>query len=103
MKGAAEAMAELDEGNFGRALEIIHATVALIEALEVMEDETFQYERERSLVALRDMASQIDENRPVTELESLERELRQAIETQRFEQAAHLRDRIRLLRGPSHQ
>jgi protein-arginine kinase activator protein McsA len=45
------------------------------------------------------MARQIDESKPVTELESLERELRTAIETQHFERAADLRDRIRALRN----
>ena len=45
------------------------------------------------------MASQIEESKPVSELEHLERELRQAIETQHFERAADLRDRIRALRA----
>ena len=65
-----------------------------------MEDETFQFELQRSLTALRDLAAQLQRHKPVSELERLERELLQAIEAQEFERAATLRDRIRALRNP---
>lgn len=99
MHAAAAAMMKLDQGQYGEALEIVNSAAAKIEALEDLDDETFQFERERSLLALKDMASQIEEAKPVSELELLERELRQAIETQHFERAAALRDRIRALRN----
>jgi len=73
--------------------------MARIEASEDFDSETYQFERERSLLALKDMARQIDEAKPVSQLEQLERELRRAIETQHFEKAADLRDRIRALRN----
>jgi hypothetical protein len=101
MNAAATAMLRLDQGQHGPALEDIQAAIANIEALDELDDETFQFERERSLAALQEMAGRIEEAKPVTELEALERDLRDAIETQRFEQAAHLRDRIRALRNPS--
>jgi hypothetical protein len=99
MNAAATAMRELDQGRFEPAVRVITAAINTIEALEELEDETFQFERERSLQALKEMASQIEDSKPVSELELLERELRQAIDTQRFEQAADLRDRIRALRN----
>ena len=49
-------------------------------------------------MALRELASQIRKNRPLSELERLEHQLRRAIERQEFERAAHLRDRMRGLR-----
>jgi hypothetical protein len=99
MKAAAGAMIELDQEHFEQALAIVNAAIVSIEALEELDDETFQFERERSLAALKDMASQIEESKPVSELEQLERDLRHAIEEQHFEQAADLRDRIRALRA----
>jgi hypothetical protein len=99
MNATAAAMIELDQNRFEPAQAIVNAAIAKIEALDDLDDETFQFERERSLLALKDMARQIDESRPVPELEQLERELRQAIETQQFEHAADLRDRIRALRA----
>jgi UvrB/uvrC motif len=99
MNAAAAAMIQLEQDLFEPALQTVHSAIASIEALEELDDETFQFERERSLAALKDMASQIEESKPVSELEHLERELRQAIETQHFERAADLRDRIRALRA----
>lgn len=99
MHAAAFAMLKLEENQYGEALEIVNSAIAQVESLDELDDETFQFERERSLVALKDMARQIDENQPVSELESLERELRKAIETQHFERAADLRDQIRAIRN----
>ena len=69
-----------------------------IEGLEDMEDESFKFERERSVTALRELADQIQNNRPLSELEQLQRQLQRAIERQEFERAAQLRDRIKALK-----
>ena len=98
MNAAAAAMLHLEDGEYGQALAGVRDAMAKIGALDDLDDETFVFERERSMAALKDMARQIEENQPVSELELLERELRQAIERQHFEQAADLRDRIRALR-----
>jgi protein-arginine kinase activator protein McsA len=50
------------------------------------------------LLALRELAQQIRKNRPLSELERLEHQLRRAIDRQEFERAAELRDRLRELR-----
>jgi protein-arginine kinase activator protein McsA len=60
-----------------------------------LDEETFKFERERSLTALRELAEQIQKNRPLSEMEQLEHQLRRAVERQEFERAAKLRDRIR--------
>jgi hypothetical protein len=98
MNAAAEAMVAIEKADHARALEQVNKAIGKIEELDELEDETFQFERRRSLAALRELASQIEESKPVSEVELLERELRQAIQAQQFEHAAVLRDRIRALR-----
>jgi hypothetical protein len=92
------AMIELEKRAYDSALRIANEGVQRIEALPDFDDETFQFERGRSLAALRELASQIEKNRPLSELERLELQLRRAIQRQEFERAAQLRDRIRDLR-----
>lgn len=101
MSAAAAALQELEKGAHNRALEIVQQAIRRIEELEDIEDETFHFERERSLLALRDLAGQVEKTRPVSELDLLERQLNRAIESQEFERAAQLRDRIRSLRAKS--
>src|SRR5262249_33748682 len=99
MNAAAAAMVQVEQGKHTAALSVINDAVEKIQALEDLDDETFQFERERSLLALKEIASQIEEAKPVPEVELLERELRKAIDSQQFERAANLRDRIRALRS----
>jgi hypothetical protein len=98
VNGSAAAMLALEKGAYDKALRVVSEAVGKIEALEEVGDETFAFERERSLTALRELAAQIRQNRPASELERLEHQLRRAIETQEFERAAQLRDRLRELR-----
>jgi hypothetical protein len=95
---SATAMLEVEKGAYDEASRITRETIRKLESLEDLEDETFRFERERSLMALRELDSQIQKNRPLSELEKLEHQLRRAIDTQEFERAARLRDRIRELR-----
>jgi hypothetical protein len=95
---SAAAMLEVDKGAYDDASRVTREAIRNIESLEDLEDETFRFERERSLMALRELESQIQKNRPLSELEKLEHQLRRAIDTQEFERAARLRDRIRELR-----
>jgi hypothetical protein len=98
VNACAAAMLGVEKGAYDKALRIVNETIAKVEALDDIEDETFKFERERSLTALRELASQIRKNRPLSELERLEHQLRRAIETQEYERAAQLRDRLRELR-----
>jgi len=95
MNATAAALMTLDKGAHDKALEIVQAAVDRIEGLVDMDDETFTFERGRSLNALRELASQIQQTRPVSTVERLERQLRRAIDRQEFERAAELRDRLR--------
>lgn len=98
VNGSAQALLQLEKKNYDAALRTVNETIAKIEALDELEDDTFRFERERSLTALRELGGQIRKNRPLSELERLEGQLRRAIEAQNFERAAQLRDRIRELR-----
>ncbi|HWW03283.1 MAG TPA: UvrB/UvrC motif-containing protein [Candidatus Acidoferrum sp.] len=98
VNSSAAVMLELDRHAYDKALRLASEAVARIEALESVEDDTFQFERDRSLTALRELADQIQKNRPLSDLEQLEHQLRRAVERQEFERAAQLRDRIRALK-----
>jgi hypothetical protein len=95
---SAGAMLELEKNAFDEAARIAREAIRKIESLDELEDDTFKFERERSLTALRELVSQIQKNRPLSDLERLEHQLRRAIDKQEFERAAQLRDRIRQLR-----
>lgn len=97
IQASAGAMLELEKRAYDAALRMATDGVERIEALDDWDDETFQFERNRSLAALRELASQIKRNRPLSELEQLQHQLRRAIERQEFERAAQLRDKIKEL------
>lgn len=98
VNASAGAMLELEKRAYDTALRIADEGITRIEALEVVDDETFEFERNRSLAALRELAAQIRRNRPLSELDQLQHQLRRAIERQEFERAAQLRDKIRDLK-----
>lgn len=98
VNASAGVMLQLENRAYDKAGEITRQALETIEALPELDDETFKFERERSLTALRELASQIEKNRPLSELERLEHQLRRAIDRQEFEHAAKLRDRIRNLK-----
>jgi hypothetical protein len=98
VNASAGVMQQLEKQSYDQALQIAHAAIAKVGALEDLEDETFEFERERSLAALRELTAQIQKNRPLSELQQLEHQLRRAIERQEFERAARLRDRISALK-----
>lgn len=94
----ARAMIELEDNGHVAAIQIVKDAAQAIESLPDRSDETFKFERKRSLLALKDLAVQIERSRPLTERERLEKEMHRAVEKQEFERAAVLRDRLRELR-----
>jgi hypothetical protein len=98
VNASATVMQAMEKGAYQEALQGAQEAIRKIEALGELDDETFKFERERSILALRELESQIQKNRPLSELEQLEHQLRRAIDRQEFERAAQLRDRIRVLR-----
>ena len=101
MNGAAQALLRVEQGESAGALTVLSRTRRQIEQLEELDDDTFDFERERSLLALRELADQIQQSQPPSELDRLQGQLDRAIAEQEFERAAKLRDRIRALKtGP---
>ena len=98
MNAIAKAMLLSDAQDFDGAQKIVKRAIASIESLPAMDNPNFAFERKRSLEALKEVAVELITNRPQSKLERLEQELRQAVESQEFERAAELRDKIRALR-----
>lgn len=99
MHGAATALQALDQEAHDRALAIVQTTIERIEALPELDEPVFDFERARSVEALRELRKQIQRARPVSRRARLERQLTQAIAREEFERAARLRDELRALRG----
>jgi hypothetical protein len=98
VNASAAAMLELETRSYEKALRVTNEAIEKIERLDELDDETFKFERDRSLNAMRELAEQIQKNRPLSEIEKLEHQLQRAIDRQEFERAAQLRDKIRELR-----
>jgi len=97
---AARAIVAWENRHHDIALRLLREVAEKIAALPDLDNEVFDAERQRSLQALRELGQQISEDRPVSEIESLQRQLRQAVDAQEFEKAALLRDRLRALQDP---
>jgi hypothetical protein len=91
------AMLELAEDCHQKALLIVKTATDNIEALPEIDEDTFKFERQRSLDTLHELAEQIETTMPQTALQKLETQLHQAVTAEHYEQAAQLRDRIRRL------
>ncbi|MEE2656949.1 MAG: UvrB/UvrC motif-containing protein [Candidatus Latescibacterota bacterium] len=90
----AKSMLAVQEEEFDDAVKIIADAREEIEGLELVEAEEFFTEQTRSLEALDELVEELSGRRPLNEREQLEQELREAIDSENFEQAAELRDRL---------
>lgn len=90
----ARIMLQLEEEDFSGAMRIIDEARRELENLAPQHDETFRIELDRSKKALDELAKAIDDRRPLSDLELLEREKDEAVRLEDYERAAELRDRI---------
>jgi UvrB/uvrC motif len=97
INAVAAAMLELADDCHEKALLIVKTATDRIEALPETDEDTFKFERQRSLDALQDLAAQIEKTMPQTELQKLETQLTEAVTAEHYEHAAKLRDQIRRL------
>ncbi len=89
-------MLAIQEGHdFEQALVVVRETRGRIEALPEVDAEEFRFEGERSEKALEEMGSSIRSHKPMSERERLEEALQRAVNEERFEDAARLRDHLR--------
>lgn len=99
MNAVARAMLKVGQEDHREALDILAEAIDAIEGLPDLEDNpTFQAELDRSIEVLRSLADDIDKNRPVSDLEHLEKALRAAVDSEEYERAAELRDEIRAIK-----
>jgi hypothetical protein len=99
VNAVAAAMHLLTQGEPAKALKMVETAREKIEDLDELDDDTFRFERDRSLTALRELEQELQRKQPISALERLQRELRRAVDRQEFERAAELRDQIRDLRA----
>ena len=90
----ARAMLKLSKDDYGEAMQIVGEARRELDTLTPQEDEVFQGELERSRKALDELEGTINERRPLTETDVLEREKNEAIRLEDYERAARLRDQI---------
>ena len=98
MQPRARAMLALEDDHYQTALEEIEKGISRIERfLEDWEGETLE-EDLPELTFLHDWYEELERERPLSQREQLERDLRTAVESENFEEAARLRDKIKTIR-----
>ncbi len=99
MYSAARAMAIAEGSMAGNAQAVIHEGIVRIEELEEIDSPAFQFERIRSVNYLRALQRKLSGDdvkaEDPDERSQLERELRNAVETEDYERAARIRDLLR--------
>jgi len=98
MNAVALAMIALSHQRYDEALKVVDDAIEGIESMPKVDLSSFEYEYQRSLSSLRELADQIRKNRPLSERDQLERQLDAAVRREDFERAAALRDRILALK-----
>jgi hypothetical protein len=96
MNAISRAMLSLQKEMKSAAVDILKGAISAIEGMGEIDTPAFQFERVRSLNYLKATLKQIREKK-ASPVESLNFQLKQAVEEEDYEQAAVLRDRIREL------
>jgi len=104
MHAAALAMSQLHDDRHTDARETLQRALDALDELDEVHTSVFQAELDRARSMLEGMLDDIKaERKTPTELDNLRDELARAVRDERYEDAAHLRDRIRDIseRGPN--
>ncbi len=103
MLASARVLQRAGGDDFESAKKILSAAIGEIDRLEEVPTPTFEFEKKRSLAILRGMVEEMRRRHVVpSEKEQLRRRLRAAVETEDYERAAKLRDRLKAMdRGRS--
>ncbi|MBN1418143.1 MAG: UvrB/UvrC motif-containing protein [Planctomycetes bacterium] len=97
MNAMARALDLAREGKRIDAREIIERGIREIEDLPEMQNPVFQFEKMRSLRALRETAGDLDKERSVKRATHLRRALEAAVRDEDYERAARIRDALRAI------
>jgi hypothetical protein len=97
MQTRARAMLALKENDYQAAMRLVEEGIAHIESFVEEWEEEMGEEELPEIAFLREWHSELENERPLTPREELERDLRLAVESENFEEAARLRDKIQTL------
>lgn len=98
MNTRARSMLRLEEDDFNGALEIVDEGIQNILGFLSEYSQQEQEDACPELAFLRQWHEKLEEERPLSPLESLEQKLQEAVDSEQYERAAQLRDRIDRLR-----
>ena len=105
----ARALAEIamSEGNYAEAAKQAQEAVDEIEGFfkenyDSVNEDGSEVATPGELVSVRELLAEVEKRRPMTETETLQRELARAIELENYERAAQLRDKLKGLKGFGH-
>jgi UvrB/UvrC motif-containing protein len=99
MSAAARALSSINSEDYAQARGVVEVGIQSIERLTTVPTTTFEFEKERSLAILRGMLKAIPEPKEASPEDTLRQELDDAVESEDYERAATLRDRLRDLAG----
>ncbi|NQT81721.1 UvrB/UvrC motif-containing protein [bacterium] len=99
MNVAARALKDVQSRNYDSAMRRVRNAIQKIENLPLTENPTFLFEKNRSLSVLRGMLKDLESRKPPSKIDFLRKELARALNEERFEDAARLRDEINKLEG----
>jgi len=99
MNASARALRDAQHRDYDSAVKHVKSAVEKIESLPPMDNPTFLFEKNRSLSVLKGMIKELEARQPPTKLDALRKALSRAVNEERFEDAAGLRDEIRKLGG----
>ncbi len=99
MNASARAMREAQLQKYDSAIKHVQEAMERIENLPAMDNPTFVFEKDRSLSVLKGMVKELQSRKPPSRMDILRKELAKAVNEERFEDAARLRDEIRKLGG----
>ena len=97
MQARSQAMKALDSEKYADALEEVRRGIGRIEEFTENWEGEFVEEELPELVFLRDWYEELERERPLSQREQLEEDLRTAVEAENFEEAARLRDKLKTM------
>jgi hypothetical protein len=99
MQTRARALTALQADDYQAALSEVEQGIGRIERYVADWEDDEEYDEDLpELTFLRQWQEELEEERPLSQREQLERDLRVAVEAENFEEAARLRDKLRTLR-----
>jgi hypothetical protein len=101
MHTRAVALPLLQANDFSGAIRHIRDGLELLRAFYREHDRTDLLEESHEVLSLQDWLQDVEQRRPLSTRERLQRQLQRALQREEYEKAAHLRDRLKQLEKPA--